>query len=227
MKASDNPFPSLLVVETAAASIGTPSAGDQHLFIDTDHVLKYKNSSAVVTDVGSGGGGGAMEQISDTILGSPAANIDLTSISGSFNHLRLACKLRVTQSTTFDWIFMRLNNDSGANYYGNGYYIQNATFLATGPDNSQTKGRIGPCVGASGTASHAMGLTIDIQDYARTAWIKTVTMNWSLYGSTSTTLMTGQSMFFWDNTAAITRLTFLPTSNNFDTGSRVTLYGVT
>ncbi len=59
MKASDNPFPSFLVTETAAASIATPGSGDQHLFIDTaDHVLKYKNSGGSVSDVASGGSSG-------------------------------------------------------------------------------------------------------------------------------------------------------------------------
>lgn len=63
--ASDNPFPSFLVVETAAASIGTPAAGRQRLFIDTDHVLKYKNSGGSVSTI-SGGAGVAGDTIWDT-----------------------------------------------------------------------------------------------------------------------------------------------------------------
>lgn len=55
--ASDNPFPSLLTTETAAASISTPAAGKQRLFIDTDHLLKYKNSSGTVTGVDAGTSG--------------------------------------------------------------------------------------------------------------------------------------------------------------------------
>jgi hypothetical protein len=56
LRASDNPFASLLVVEGSAP--GSPSAGDQRLFIDSaDHVLKLKDSSGTVTPVGSGGGG--------------------------------------------------------------------------------------------------------------------------------------------------------------------------
>lgn len=50
--ASNNEYPSLLVKETAAASVGTPAAGDQRLFIDTDHALKLKNSAGTVTRVG-------------------------------------------------------------------------------------------------------------------------------------------------------------------------------
>jgi hypothetical protein len=42
------------VVETANASIGTPAAGHQKLFIDTDHILKRKNSAGTVATVGGG-----------------------------------------------------------------------------------------------------------------------------------------------------------------------------
>jgi hypothetical protein len=54
--ASDNPFPSVLVTETAAASISSPASGKQRLFVDTDHVLKYKNSSGTVTSVSASSG---------------------------------------------------------------------------------------------------------------------------------------------------------------------------
>ncbi len=65
--ASDNPFPSVLVTETAAASISNPAAGKQRLFVDTDHVLKYKNSSGTVSNVDAAGGGGvATDTIWDT-----------------------------------------------------------------------------------------------------------------------------------------------------------------
>lgn len=52
--ASDNDFPSLLIKEGSAPT--TPGAGDQRLFIDdSDHLLKYKNSSGAVSDVGGAG----------------------------------------------------------------------------------------------------------------------------------------------------------------------------
>ena len=50
-KASDNPFPSILVTETAAPA--DPSVGSQRLFIDpVDHILKRINSSGTVTPIG-------------------------------------------------------------------------------------------------------------------------------------------------------------------------------
>lgn len=57
MKASDNPFPSILVEETAAPA--APPAGSQRLFIDpVDHLLKTIDSAGTISTIGSGGGGG-------------------------------------------------------------------------------------------------------------------------------------------------------------------------
>lgn len=51
--ASNNPFPSVLVVEGSAPA--SPAAGDQRLFIDSaDHKLKRKDSSGTVTTVEGG-----------------------------------------------------------------------------------------------------------------------------------------------------------------------------
>jgi hypothetical protein len=56
-KASDNPYPSLLVVEGSAPA--SPAAGNQRVFIDSaDHKLKRKNSSGTVTTIEGGGGSG-------------------------------------------------------------------------------------------------------------------------------------------------------------------------
>lgn len=53
-KASDNPYPSILVAETAAPT--SPAAGNQRIFIDpADHKLKRINSSGAVTIVEGGG----------------------------------------------------------------------------------------------------------------------------------------------------------------------------
>jgi hypothetical protein len=54
-KGSDNPFPSVLVVEGTTPS--NPASGDQRLFIDSsDHILKYVDSTGAVTSTGGGSG---------------------------------------------------------------------------------------------------------------------------------------------------------------------------
>jgi hypothetical protein len=47
-KASNNPYPSILIVETVDPA--APAAGRKRLFIDTDHHLKTIDSSSVVVD---------------------------------------------------------------------------------------------------------------------------------------------------------------------------------
>src|ERR1051326_8886897 len=50
VKASDNEFPSLLILEGSAPA--SPGAGDQRVYIDSsDHKLKRKNSGGTVTTI--------------------------------------------------------------------------------------------------------------------------------------------------------------------------------
>ena len=53
MKASDNQFPSILVTEQASKP-AAPVAGDQRLYMKTDHKLYHENSAGAETEVGSG-----------------------------------------------------------------------------------------------------------------------------------------------------------------------------
>ena len=77
MKASDNPFTSLLVVEGSAPA--SPSSGDQRLFVDSaDHLLKLKNSGGTVTSVGGGGGSGALALL-EQHTASGSASLDFTT----------------------------------------------------------------------------------------------------------------------------------------------------
>lgn len=57
MKASDNPFPSLLLVEQAAAP-ATPASGQARLYRGTDNKLYVVDDAGAVTEVGAGSGGG-------------------------------------------------------------------------------------------------------------------------------------------------------------------------
>jgi len=52
--AEDNPFPSVLFTEHVDPA--NPSAGQQRLFVDTDHVLKMVNSSGTITTFTGGAG---------------------------------------------------------------------------------------------------------------------------------------------------------------------------
>lgn len=52
LEAQDNPFPSILMRETVDPA--NPAAGDQRLFVDTDHLFKMVDSAGTVTTFGTG-----------------------------------------------------------------------------------------------------------------------------------------------------------------------------
>jgi hypothetical protein len=55
-KGSDNPFPSVLLVEQGSTP-ASPASGNQRLYIDsTSHLLKVVNSSGSVSGIGGSGG---------------------------------------------------------------------------------------------------------------------------------------------------------------------------
>jgi len=74
LEAQDNPFPSVLLRETVDPA--NPSAGDQRLFIDTDHILKLRDSAGVVTEISSTVSAAA--HIADTSAAHAASSIGFT-----------------------------------------------------------------------------------------------------------------------------------------------------
>lgn len=67
-KGSDNPYPSVLIVEGSAPA--DPASGDQRLFVDSsDHLLKLVDSSGTVTTVGGSGMTNPMTTLGDVIVG--------------------------------------------------------------------------------------------------------------------------------------------------------------
>jgi hypothetical protein len=100
-KASDNPYPSLLLVEGAAPA--DPAAGGQRLFIDsTDHTLKRVDSAGTVTAVESGGG--------SPVFGTAqhAANITFApSTGGTYQDLCTDADVTVAASVG-DWLEVAL-----------------------------------------------------------------------------------------------------------------------
>lgn len=63
---SDNPFPSVLLAEHVDPA--NPSAGFQRLFVDTDHLLKLRDSAGTVTTFGASGMADPMTTRGDIIV---------------------------------------------------------------------------------------------------------------------------------------------------------------
>ncbi len=87
-------IPATDLTETASASVATPAAGHQKLFIDTDHVLKRKNSAGTVA---------AVEGLSNPMT--TAGDLILGGVSGAAGRLAIGTNTYVLTSngTTAAW----------------------------------------------------------------------------------------------------------------------------
>ncbi len=174
----------------------------------------------------AGGGGGGITQISRQVLGSDAATVTFSSISGAYNHLKLFITARDTVSAVATTPLLQFNSDNGANYDWQIWYGVTGTAATLTALFAQTSGSLGVIPGATSTRASSRGqLEIFIPDYATTTFEKSaMTTNISTAGAS--VLYNLVSNIQWRNTAAITRIDILA-QTNFKTGSIFTLYGIT
>lgn len=223
-KASDNAYPSVLIVPGAAPV--APGAGQQRLFLDSadGNKLKRRDSAgSVVTVEGGAGGAGALALISDVVLAATALSVGFTAIPGTYKHLHVRfCARSSVAAATDDGLIVRANGDTAANYDRHRWSLAGATtsgaFLA-----GETHMYLGTVAGSL-TAGVASSGDLDIQNYTGTDFNKTLL-------SRLTTPATGGLIYagsgVWKNISAITSLTFsLTAGTSFGIGSRFSLYGV-
>ena len=149
--------------------------------------------------------------IATTTLGSAAASVSFSSITGSFTDLVVV--ISATQGS-FDNTGLRFNDDTGSNYSKTLIYGTGST-AASARDTSSSSMRImiaGTTV--SSTVWHIM-------NYSNTTTYKT-----ALCRSDIASDQTRGGVGLWRSTSAITKLTFLAESGNFASGSTFTLYGI-
>jgi hypothetical protein len=154
--------------------------------------------------------------IATTTLGSAAASVTFSSISGSYTDLVLVVSYTGTLATAE--ARLQLNSDTGSNYswtqlYGNGssaasYRASNVTNLPLLPNEA-----------SSTTVPSTM--IVNLQNYSNSTTNKTL-----LYRSSITSLATTANVGLWRNTSAITSIYLFTSASTFAIGSTFTLYGV-
>ncbi len=158
------------------------------------------------------------ESIATVSLSSSAANVEFTSIPGTFAHLQVRVYQMNTQIATTN---LKLNNDSGSNY--SRHYLYGGGSSAVGASGSASQTSIGVLYNESTT--YAAVSVIDILDYQNTNKNKTVRslMGWDANGSGYVFFYSGSWM---NSSTAVNQLTFTPDGGTFATGTKFALYGI-
>ena len=154
--------------------------------------------------------------LASTTLGSAAASVTFSSISGAFSALDIICVCRSAYASQYDTISVQFNNDTAGNYK-----ISNVTGFTYIP-----AGYIGA---ASAFASPYMSIPrLQIYAYSDVNWYATsVGQHYTLVNTTEYTTVSYQAGGVWSNTAAVTSVKiFTYSGSNFVANSTFRLYGI-
>jgi len=168
----------------------------------------------------------SFESIATVTVGSGgAANVEFTSIPGTYKHLQIRVLSRNDRaSTNFNNIAFQINGNTGTSYASHLLRGDGSSILVA-PDTNATSIDfiIQP---ASGAAANVMGVFVmDILDYADTNKFKTLRtlLGVDNNGSGYSGLMSG----LWQSTSALTSIKFYPSSGgNITQYSHFALYGI-
>jgi hypothetical protein len=146
-----------------------------------------------------------------------------SGIPSGYNLLEVFILARTTQAAVQSNIIMRWTNDSGANY--DTQYVQGADATASSAASLGQTSWIIPCPGASAHTGAVAMIHMTLLGYTQTVFHKTAT--WVLgYGEDTAADNRVRTMVGrYRSTAAITEMRISAGSGNFDTGSRMLIYG--
>ena len=156
------------------------------------------------------------EKIATSTLGSAAASISFTSISGSYTDLVIVLNGSITSASAFFQIQMGNGSvdTTGSNYsatrlYGNGTAASSDRYTSSQPAFA---------FGITGT--NQSNAIIQINNYSNTTTFKTTLVRFSQPNGD-----VGTAAQLWRSTVAITAVTLVGGAN-FSSGTTATIYGI-
>ena len=155
------------------------------------------------------------EKIASTTLGSAAADVTFSSITGIYTDLVVICNFGAATASQ-DFV-IRFNGDTGNNYSDTRFYGNGSSSISVRSSNNSRINVDSVGVSQTLTAFDA----IQIMNYSNTTTYKT-----ALIRVTDTGESTEAAVGMWRNTAAITSIVLFMTSGNLLSGSSFTLYGI-
>jgi hypothetical protein len=158
--------------------------------------------------------GNTFEAIATQTLGSAAATVTFSSISGSYTDLILIFNGQFSSATR--QIALQFNSDTGSNY-------SDTTLGGTGSvaESGRDINKTLIYLGYMPTANSQVMSILQIMNYSNSTTYKTV-----LSRSNDASGYVSANVGLWRSTAAITSVVVLPQSGNFNTGSTFSLYGI-
>jgi len=157
------------------------------------------------------------EKIATTTLGSAAADVTFSSISGAYTDLVLI--IDTAMSSSGATVYIRVNSDSGSNYSTTTLYGNGTSALSVRLSNNTNGMMVGPYDGFS---TERLNAICHFMNYSNTTTYKTM-MNRFNQSDKST----DASVSLWRSTSAITTIFVRNNSSQtFASGSTFTLYGI-
>ena len=166
----------------------------------------------------------SFESIASATGTGSSGTITFSNIPQIYSSLQIRAVARCSTGTVIN-VLIRLNGDTGSNYTRHNLKGDGATASASGTTGQASIFALDAGRGAS-TAANIVGVSItDIHDYASTTKYKTV----RIIGGSDANNTTGDVALcsgLWLSTAAVTSISFLPTSGNWTTQTQFALYGI-
>jgi hypothetical protein len=169
-----------------------------------------------------------MKLIETKTLATTTSNIEFTGIPQTFTDLVILFSVRATLGSGygFDDLGLRLNGDSGSNYYNSILRSRDGAFLGAGATGTSITVYSSPAVSA--TANTFGNGQIYISNYALGTIYKNVNVDGFSENNSSTAVQGGFVGGVWRSASAITSINLVSLNSwNFAQYSVVSLYGIT
>ena len=158
------------------------------------------------------------EPLATTTLGSAAASVSFTSISGSYTDL--VCVVNYSLNVANSSLFVRLNSDSGSNYS----YTRvsgNGSTASSGRGSNGTQARITADTTAQGSGTRQT-VILNFMNYSNSTTYKTFLSRYSSSGGTEA------FVDLWRSNSAVTSIEIkgFDATAIIESGSTFTLYGI-
>jgi len=160
-----------------------------------------------------------------TVSGGSTANIDFTSISGSYTDLVIVGNFGTDSTNTY--FKMQFNSDTTDSNYS-GTYLRGTSAASPAADYGRYNGASAAYWASAGTKLPYNAINgniiINLQNYSNSTTFKTSLLR---YNWTESNGATATNAGLWRSTSAITSIRLTTTAgSNFYAGSTFTLYGI-